>query len=118
MKTEKIDGKVVEIYETIDELPIKNYIAFNKYYLIDANIGSDIGDFDRHLATLIEFIETDNKEKAVQLINNMKQLFWFISHEVNPMHMSWACFVHSIDGKKCKDLTPNGLKKVLNDINK
>ncbi len=117
MKEEKIGKHTVMLYESIDELPIKNYIKFNKYYLIDANIGSDIGDFDRQLGTLRELVETNSTEKAVQLIHNIKQLFWFVSNETNVRHMSWACFVHSIDGEKITDYSPGGIKRILDALN-
>ena len=48
MKTAKIGGHEVELYDGIDTLPVLRFHAFNKMMLIDSGIGSDLSDFDAH----------------------------------------------------------------------
>ena len=41
MKTTKIGERAVVLYDSIDELPILRFHAYNKMLLIDAGVGSD-----------------------------------------------------------------------------
>ena len=36
----------VELYDSIDELPIVRFHKYNKMLLIDAGVGSDLSDWD------------------------------------------------------------------------
>ena len=49
MKTVQIKGMDVELYNSIEDLPIMRFHKYNKMLLIDAGIGSDLADFDRHM---------------------------------------------------------------------
>lgn len=49
MRTIKLAGKKVEIYDAIEDLPILRFHKYNKMLLIDAGIGSDLSDFDKHI---------------------------------------------------------------------
>ena len=48
MKELKLAGHKVRLYDSIEELPICRFHAYNRMLLIDAGIGSDINDFDAH----------------------------------------------------------------------
>lgn len=37
----------VELYDSIDELPIVRFHKYNKMLLIDAGVGSDLSDWER-----------------------------------------------------------------------
>ena len=49
MRELKIGKHSLKIYDSIEELPIVRHHKFSKLMLIDANVGSDISDFDAHL---------------------------------------------------------------------
>ena len=44
MKTAKVNGHTVEIFDSIDELNIRRFQKYNKYMLIDSGVGSDLQD--------------------------------------------------------------------------
>lgn len=49
MKNVQIKGMNVELYDSIDDLPIMRFHKYNKMLLVDAGVGSDLSDFDRHI---------------------------------------------------------------------
>jgi len=117
MRTEVINGKKIKFYETIDETPIENYHKMNKYLMIDSDIGSSMADVDKRLKGAFMFLEAGNIEKALEEIQNLRQLFWLIFEEKNMTHLSFACLIHSVDGELLTDLSERNLRDVLREIN-
>lgn len=113
MITEKINGYRVEIYESIEEMPAVRFNRANKYLLLQSGIGSSLADFDKHLAKLSLVIKGDNKKKAIDIINNMRQLYWNIDQGMNVEQLSFACFVHSINGTIETDHGETRLKEII-----
>ena len=118
MRNVEINGHDVKLYQTIDETPIKNYHLMNKYLMIDADIGSNMGDVDGHIKDSLIFLNAGDIEKAKEEIMNMRQLFWLMFEEKNPTHLSFACLIHSIDGEVLKDLSETNLLHVIDTLNK
>ena len=56
MKSLLINKKIVQVYDSIDEMPIVNFQKYNKYLLIDSGIGSDVDDIDAHIVKIAKFI--------------------------------------------------------------
>lgn len=118
MRTENFNGHEVVFFDSIDQLPMARHHASNKYLLLDAGIGSDLEDTDKRLSFINEFIKKGDHADAVNEINNLRQNLAFIMQNVNPRMLSFATFVHSIDGVKYDDMSPEGLNKVINLIGK
>ena len=116
MKTFNIKGKIVKLYDSIDEMPIKNFQKYNKYILIDAGIGSDLNSIDSHIITVAKLMKTDIN-KAAQELQNLRQNLYMISSEISPKYMAFASLIHSIDGKELIDLSDDNLKQALNELN-
>lgn len=117
MKKLYVNGKVVKVYDSIDEMPIVNFQKYNKYLLIDSGIGSDIDDIDQHIVKIAKFIKTDNR-KALQELQNMRQNIAMINSEISPKYMAFAALIHSINGREITDLSDDNLKEVLADLKK
>ena len=114
MKTIQTPKHRVEIYDSIDSLPILRYQAFNKMLLVDAGIGSDLSDWDAHVERVIRFIMSDDKDSAIKELTNLRQNIYLAINGINPRGMAFAAMVKSIDGVEYDDLTTEGLTKVLN----
>lgn len=117
MRELKLRGKVYQLYDSIDELPVINFQKYNKYVLFDSHIGSDIDAVDKHLASLAKLIKTD-KAKASKEIQNLRMNLYFIVNNISPQLMAFAALIHSIDGKKLEDLSEDNLKKILEELNR
>lgn len=113
MRTVQIGRHTVELYDSIDTLPVLRFHAYNKMILVDAGIGSDLNDWDSHAERVIRFITTDDKESAIKEIDNLRQNIYLVQSGVAPRHLAFAALVESIDGVRYDDLTTEGLSKVV-----
>lgn len=115
MKEINIKGKIIKLYDSIDEMPIVNFQKYNKFLILDIGLGSDINSIDEHIVNLARLIKTD-MHKAQQELQNLRQNLHLIVTSISPKYMAFAALVHSIDGKEITDLSDDGLKRVLDDI--
>ena len=115
MKKVEIAGRVIMLYESIDEMPIMNFQKYNKCLLIDAGIGSDIDDVDQHIIKIAKYIKSD-REKAIQELQNMRQNLYMISSNISPKYLAFAALIHSIDGEVAKDLSDNNLQTIMESL--
>lgn len=112
MKTYKIGGKNVVIFDSVEDLPVFRFYKYNKMLLIDAGIGADLIDANRHLERAIIYCGS-KPDKAHQELENLRQTFHFIQSEINPKHLAFAARVYSIDGDVRSDVSDEGLKATL-----
>lgn len=113
MRQVKIGKKLVEIYDSIDELPIKRFHKFNKYVLVDSGVGSDLSDINDHINRTLGFVNKSDKDNAVKQLENLRQCLYLISQETNIKHLSFMILVKSIDGKEIYDISDENLKHLL-----
>lgn len=115
MKIGKVSKHKVEIYDSIDELPIQRFQKYNKYLLIDSGVGSDLQDVLSHIDRAKIYIKS-NPAMAVTELENMRQSIYLVADELSPKHMAFAALVHKIDGEEITDTSDEGLKRVLEII--
>ena len=113
MRTVDINGKKVVLYDSIDELPMLRFHKYNKMLLVDAGVGSDLSDFDRHIEKVIRYLNSPTPNMATVELENMRQNIYFIQSEVSPRHLAFAVLVKSINGKPRNDLSDDGLQKIV-----
>lgn len=113
MKTITIGSRTVEIYDSIDEMPMSRFHKYNKMILIDGGIGSDLTDVDGHIEKAIAYSKSSTPELAAIELDNLRQNLYMIQSNLSPKHMAFAVLVKSIDGIEKMDLSPEGLQKVL-----
>ena len=102
----------VVIYSDIENMPINRFSKFNKYLMIESNVGSDLSDFtNNHLAKIYRV--AGDKDKTITTANNMRQLFEFIVKEVNVSSLAFGVLVHSVNGAPNEDLTEETLKGLV-----
>ena len=113
MKNVQIKGMNVELYDSIDELPMLRFHKYNKMLLVDAGVGSDLSDFDRHIEKVIRYLNSPTPNMATVELENMRQNIYFIQSEVSPRHLAFAVLVKSINGKPRNDLSDDGLQQTI-----
>lgn len=116
MKKVKLGGHTLEIYDSIEELPMIRFHKYNKMLLVDAGIGSDLSDVDRHIEKAIRYSRSKTPELAAVELDNMRQNIYFIQSNLSPKHLAFAALIKSIDGKQCHDLSEEGLRKVVQSL--
>ena len=112
MKVGKVNKHTVEMYDSIDELPIQRFQKYNKYLLIDSGVGSDLQDVLNHIERAKIYIKANPVMAATEL-ENLRQSIYLVTEEMSPKYMAFAVLVNKIDGEEMKDLSDAGLKKVL-----
>lgn len=115
MKTITVKGKVIKLYDSIDEMPITNFQKYNKYILLDAGLGSDVNSVDEHIVNLAKLIKTD-MAKAQQELQNLRQNMHMIVSGISPKYMAFAALIQSIDNKPLDNLSDDYLKEVISSI--
>lgn len=113
MREVQLNGHSVQIYASIEELPIVRFHKYNKCLLVDAGVGSDLNAFDTHIERVVRFIRADKREDAAKELENMRQNIYLIIQGTSPQHLAFACLVAKIDGQPYEDLSDEGLQKVL-----
>lgn len=116
MKTVLINKKVIQVYDSIDEMPIVNFQKYNKYLLIDSGIGSDVDDIDAHITLVAKYINSGNNKKALQELQNMRQNMYMVNSQISPKYLAFAALIYSVDGVKVENLSDDNLKHVLESI--
>lgn len=118
MKTIKLGKHTIEIYDSIDSLPVTRFHKYNRLLLVDAGVGSDLADFDSHIERAIRFCKTKPDLAATEL-ENLRQNVYFIQSELSPKHLAFCVLIKSIDGKECDDISDESLKKlheIISDV--
>lgn len=118
MKKILFNNRVIEVYDSIDELPIVKFQKYNKYLLIDSGIGSDVDAIDDHIVKIAKLIKSNDSQKAMQELLNLRQNLYMINSEISPKYLAFAALIHKVDKEEVKDLSDDGLKEVLAKINK
>ena len=116
MKVIDTGKHVIKLYDSVDELPIGAYQRYNKFLLIDAGIGSSVDDFDAHIVKLAKLIGNNEREKAMQELQNMRQNLFMINSKVSPKYLAFAALVYSIDGKKVEAVSDDDYSELLAKI--
>lgn len=101
------------MYDSIEDLPIMRFHKYNKMLLVDAGVGSDLSDFDRHVEKVIRYLNSPTPNMATVELENMRQNIYFIQSEVSPRHLAFAVLVKSINGKPRNDLSDDGLQQTI-----
>lgn len=113
----RLGRHTLEVYENIEELPIKRFHAFNKYLLIDAGIGSDVSDITGHVDRALAFMHQKDEDSAKTELHNLRQALYFVAEKESPKYMSFVPFIHSINGEQVHDLSDENVKKILEKLN-
>ena len=117
MVTVKIGKHTVEMYDTIEELPIVRFHKYQKLLLIDAGIGADINAFDQRIEKTRRFLMDGKTDKAQQELENLRQSVFLIQSGINPKHRAFAALVAKLDGAECNDVSDDGLAKLTETLN-
>ena len=93
MKTVFIKGKKIQLYDSIDEMPIVNFQKYNKCVLIDSGLGSDIDSIDNHIVDIAKYVKNGDTKNALQELQNMRQTMHMIVSGVSPKNLALAALI-------------------------
>lgn len=118
MLRKKINQIDVEFYNSIEEMPHVRYMKFNKELIRANEVGTGTIDLIKRVNRAIGYLKADQHENAQKEMLNLKLNINYIEHEIDPKSFALACVVKSIDGVLCDDITTDGLKVVIEKLQK
>lgn len=116
MRVLDVNGHKVEIYDTAEKMTMKRYQRFNKFLMIDNEVGNDFADFNQRLAKAIAYLKKGMQSEGVAELENWRQMVYNAFTEYSPKGMALALLVHKIDGEVYDDMTASGLQNILNRL--
>lgn len=118
MKEFTHNGHKIEMYASIEELPVTRFQDFNRLMLIDAGIGGDLDTADRHLSAILRYNAQGDREKLQKEVMNLRQNLAFTMANISPEMGAFFALVKSIDGKPIEDLSEDGIRRATEMIAK
>lgn len=116
MKKIRYNGHYLEIYDSITEMPITRFQAYNRFTLIDSGIGSGLEGVQKHIETLRRLLKEDKKEEIAKELNNFYQNLMFVVNNSNPEFMSFVCLIKNMNGRDLPELTADVIEKTIKKL--
>lgn len=119
MKTVQVGKYKLEIYDSIEDLPIRRFHKFNKFLLIDSGVGSDFNDVNTKISKISRYIDRGDSKNAKIELENIRQALYLITEETNARHLSFVPLIKSINGEPFEDISDENIRTVhqkLNDV--
>lgn len=114
----KIGKFNIEFFESIDVLPFERFNLFNKYVMLDSELGSTVFDFDKIIARINEFINKDMKDQAQKELLNLRIVYNNVLNCNNIKGLAFASLIRRINGKDVVDFGQDNLTRILSDLSK
>lgn len=107
---------VINVYESIKELPIERHHEFQKLVLQDLGIGSDLDAVAKHFSVFHNLLVNNKSGDALMEAKNLHNAFFYILEGINIKSFCFVVMVESINGEKFNDLSESGIKKHIKKI--
>lgn len=112
MKKQKLNGHQVTMYDSIDELPITRFHAFNKMLLLDSGVGGDVEAVKTHITSIYSHVKREDWKALVAELENYHQNLVFVVQNLSPRYLAFAALVATVDGEAVNDMSTAGLREV------
>jgi len=117
MKKIAIKGHIIEFYEPVlDSVPSKSLHNFNKFCIIESNTGGGLDSVMDMINKAVKLINTDNKAKAVDTLNNLSQSITMVVEQIDPLSLAFASVVYSINDIVVTDRSPEGVRDLIHSL--
>lgn len=108
----------IELYDSVKDLPILRFQAWNKYSMKESDVGSDFGAFSNRVNKVSQYIQKGMKDYALKELENMRLSVFYSMNEYSPKSYSFAILVKNINGKSYENFSPDSLDECLKHLNK
>ena len=116
--TTQIGNFKIEFWDTIDALPYDQFTAFNKYVMLDAELGATVQDFDQKTAKIHRFLASGMIKEGRQALMNLRNVVHNILTETNTRGLAFACLIKKVNGKNLESYDSDHLKELLSKLSK
>lgn len=116
MKELNVNGHLVIVKDSPEELTLEAFKEFNRHLLIDAGLGSSTNDWNHRVSRVQAYMKAGKMDEAFMELNNSRLLVQGILEGLNPKMAAFACLVVSIDGEPCEDFTDTGIRATIKKL--
>ena len=118
-KVALLNGNVLEMYTSIETAPLRNFQAYNKFALVEAGIGGDLGAINSHISLISGYISHKQGDKAQEQLKNYAQALQFIVSGTTPEMLCFVPLVYKLNGEvfNC-DFSEEGIQEALVNLSK
>ncbi len=88
----------VKFYDSIEEMPHRRYMKFNKEMMRANEVGNSVVDMLKRIDRAMAFIGAKEHDKAMKELSNAKMSFNYAQNELEPKGLALAAMVKSING--------------------
>lgn len=103
----------VEFFSSIKDLPFERFQEFNRFSMLDTEIGSTMKDFDKVVVRINEFVTKNLKEDATRELLNLRIIVNNILSGTSHKGLAFASLIKKFNGKEVVDYGEENLKKIL-----
>ena len=103
----------VKFYDSIEEMPHRRYMKFNKEMMRANEVGNSMTDVIKRIDRAMGFIQAKESDKAVRELSNARLAYSYSQAELEPKGLALATMVKSINGVEVDDITTSGLQNTL-----
>lgn len=103
----------VIFYDSIEEMPHRRYMKFNKEMMRSNEVGNTMADVIKRINRAMGFIGANEADKAMKELSNARMAFNYSQAELEPKGLALAAMVKSINGVEIEDITTSGLQNTL-----
>jgi len=103
----------VIFYDSIEEMPHRRYMKFNKEMMRSNEVGNTMADVIKRINRAMGFIGANEADKAMKELSNARMAFNYSQAELEPKGLALAAMVKSINGVEVEDITTSGLQNTL-----
>lgn len=103
----------IEFFDGILDMPFERFNYYNKYVMLDAELGSTVQDFDKVIIRINEFVSKDMKDEATKELINLRFVVNNVLSEKSHKGLAFATLIKKFDGKEIEDYGEDNLKTML-----
>jgi hypothetical protein len=103
----------VKFYDSIEEMPHRRYMKFNKEMMRANEVGNSIVDLIKRIDRAMGFIQAKESDKAIRELSNARLAYSYSQAELEPKGLALAAMVKSVNGVEVNDITTSGLQNTL-----
>lgn len=106
----------IEIFDSIQDLPILRFQRFNKYQMQSVEIGNTFEDYNERTIKTIQFLKKGMYQEAAQELENRQLTVFNAFNEYSPKVKAFAVLVRKIDDKDYSLFTPENLDRCIEHL--
>ena len=108
----------IELYSSIEKMPILRFQKFNKYIMKSSDVGNEHKDFTNKISKITQYILKGMESSALQELENLNMIVFNSMNEISPKSKAFAVLVKRIDDKEYLDYSSESLDDCLIHLDK